>query len=108
ADDPAVQRAAQAVRQVSIGLTHTYSIALAILFLDRLGDPGDVALIESLTVRLLAGQTAAGGWNYDCPPPLEPEVRRLAAHLRQRKELVGRARAPEAAPGKRTVKDLSP
>src|SRR5262245_51641109 len=52
-DDKAVSRAADAVRQKSIALTHTYSIALSILFLDRLGDPDDVPLIESLMVRLL-------------------------------------------------------
>ena len=55
ANDPAVQAAAKAVREASAAnLTHTYSLALAIVFLDRLGEPGDVPQIESLTVRLLA------------------------------------------------------
>ena len=50
ADDPAVKKAAEAIRQASIGLTHTYSLSLSILFLDRLDDPGDVPLIESMSV----------------------------------------------------------
>src|SRR4051794_38038160 len=62
--DKGIQRAANAVRQAALSLDHTYSISLSILFLDRLGDPSDVPLIESLTVRLLAGQTSAGGWTY--------------------------------------------
>src|SRR5580704_8799901 len=40
ADDPAVQKAAAAVREESIRLTDTYSLALTLLFLDRLGDAG--------------------------------------------------------------------
>jgi len=37
-DDPAVEKAAAVVREASPRLTHTYSISLAVLFLDRLGD----------------------------------------------------------------------
>src|SRR5436190_874173 len=33
--DPVVEKAAAAVRQASIGLTHTYSLSLGIMFLDR-------------------------------------------------------------------------
>jgi hypothetical protein len=105
-EDKAVQTAADAVRRTSVGLRHTYSISLAILFLDRLGDPGDVPLIESLTVRLMAGQDGAGGWTYDCPPLSEAEARRLQAAVDQRKELVGRRELPKPGAGKRTVKDL--
>ncbi len=64
--DVAVQRAADAVRSAGVSTTYTYSISLCLLFLDRLGDPADVPLIESLVVRLLAGQNAAGGWSYAC------------------------------------------
>ncbi len=49
------------------GLTKTYELALAILFLDRLGDPGDVKWIRTCAVRLVAGQKPSGGWTYDCP-----------------------------------------
>jgi hypothetical protein len=106
ADDKDVRRAANAVRRASIPLTHTYSIALAILFFDRLGDPGDVPLIESLTVRLLAGQTGSGGWDYQCPSIGDDEILRLQATVAQRKELVGRRGPPRAGDGKRTLKDL--
>src|SRR5262245_23797620 len=56
AGDPAVRAAAAAVRQASPSLGHTYSIALAILFLERLEDPGDQTIIEVLGLRLMAGQ----------------------------------------------------
>jgi hypothetical protein len=104
ADDPAVQRAAQAVRHDCPALSHTYSIALAILFLDRLADPDDTPLIESLTVRLLAGQIqASGDWTYSCPAPNDAEVRRLKVMLDLRGRGIGRRDAPL---GKRTVKNL--
>jgi hypothetical protein len=107
ADDDAVRRAADAVRRASVHLTHNYSLSLSILFLDRLGDPGDIPLIESMTVRLLAGQTKQGGWNYDSPPLSPAEVKRLTAHLGQRNELVGRREAPQKPPpGQRTARDL--
>jgi hypothetical protein len=105
-DDKAVVRAADAVRRASLNLTHNYSIALAILFFDRLGDPADIPLIESLTVRLLAGQSVSGGWNYNSPPVSDAEVRRLRAKLTGRKELVGRREPPKPGAVKRTAKDL--
>jgi hypothetical protein len=77
ADDKAVQLAAEFVRKGAVTEKQTYSLALAILFLDRLGDPADQALIESMTVRLLGGQTRAGGWTYDCPEPSAREQERL-------------------------------
>jgi hypothetical protein len=105
ADDKDVQRAAQAVRKEAVSTTYTYAISSSILFLDRLGDPDDIPLIESLTVRLLAGQDSMGGWTYNCPAISDSERRRLQATVDQRKELVGRRELPK--PGtKRTVKDL--
>jgi hypothetical protein len=83
-DDPAIRKAADAVRRASVGLTDTYSVSLAILFLDRLGDPGDKVLIESLAVRLLAGQNSTGGWTYQCPPISQEETARLTAYVRKR------------------------
>jgi hypothetical protein len=85
ASDPVIQKAATELRQASIELTHNYSIALAILFFDRLGDPGDGYLIQTLAVRLLAGQTYADGWSYKSPPPSAEEVQRLTAWLKDRK-----------------------
>jgi hypothetical protein len=107
ADDDAVARAAQYVRQASVGCTHTYSLALGILFLDRLGDPEDVPLIESMGVRLLGGQAASGGWGYTCPAVSDTEARRLDRVVRLRKPPADRPASPPAA-GKRTVKDLHP
>ena len=70
------------VRKASTTTTHTYSIALSILFLDLLGDSDDVPLIESLMVRLLAGQDATfGGWGYTCPIISMAETRRLRPSL---------------------------
>jgi hypothetical protein len=106
-DDPAVQKAAKAVREASIPLTKTYSLSLAIMFLDRLGDPADAELIESMAVRLLAGQDATmGGWRYDCPPLADAEVRRLRESLQQRRELVARPEPPEAPERRATAQDL--
>ena len=87
--DRAVQRAAEAVRPATVTLTHTYSLALAVLFLDHLGDPADVPLIQSMGVRLLAGQKASGGWTYDCPPNSREESRRLNALITKRRSSAG-------------------
>lgn len=65
-DNRAVTDAAAACRKVALTTTDTYSVALIILFLDRLDKPADTPLIEALLVNLLAGQNAAGGWSYNC------------------------------------------
>ena len=62
--DQVVQKAAAHLRREAVKLEQTYTQALAILFFDRLGDPGDEALIQALGVRLLAGQRNAGTWTY--------------------------------------------
>ncbi len=69
ADDAALQAAAKIVRQAAPNLKLTYSLSLAIMFLDRLDDtdPQNVKLIQTMAVRLLAGQDATGRWNYLCP-----------------------------------------
>jgi len=65
--DAHVRSAARYLRQRMPELTNTYSISLAILFFDRLGDESDVARIRSLALRLIAGQRTSGGWDYSCP-----------------------------------------
>ena len=50
ADEACIKKAAEAVRQGAVANTGTYQISLSILFLDKLRDPADIALIESLTV----------------------------------------------------------
>jgi hypothetical protein len=67
ADDPVIRRVAEAVRRDAPKLDFTYEIALSILFLDRLGDAKDRELIQTLAVRLIAGQMRTGGWTYGCP-----------------------------------------
>jgi hypothetical protein len=109
ASDPAVRKAAAAVRPVTVELTHTYSLALAIMFLDRLGDPEDVTLIESMAVRLLAGQSRQGSWTYHCPAVSPAEARRLAKHVKQHAELIAKGKLPKQARKKRrTARDLPP
>jgi hypothetical protein len=65
-DDPQIRRAAERVRELAPSHPATYEISLAILFLDRLGDPDDESLIRRLAARLIAGQTTTYGWSYTC------------------------------------------
>src|SRR5260370_337309 len=96
ASDPVVQQAAELVRQHCVNSTHTYSISLAIMFLDRLDEEADVILIQSMAVRLLAGQTAARGWTYHCSSPVGvDETRRLTDLLQKRNELKGGREMPK-------------
>ncbi len=83
AGDPQVQKAAAYVRKGGPTLQKTYEIALAILFLDRLGEPADEGLIQSLALRLIGGQTAAGGWHYDCLPLSKEDEGKFLAALRE-------------------------
>ncbi len=83
ADDPTIKRAALHVRFSAATLNHTYQISLAILFLDRLGNSRDRKLIQTLGLRLVAGQNAAGGWTYTCPVLKTQEEMMLLAYLRQ-------------------------
>jgi hypothetical protein len=107
AADKDVVTAADAVRRASVNLTHTYSLALSILFLDRLGDADDVPLIESLMVRLLAGQNPQnGGWSYDCPSIGAVEERRLRTKIAERKDRTERREIDKSK--KRSEKELSP
>jgi hypothetical protein len=105
-DDDAIKRAAEVVRTSSVSQTGTYEISLAILFLDKMRDPVDIPLIESLTVKLMAGQNAAGGWGYSCPQIADSEVKRLLGLLQNRNELVGKRDLPKGDDTKRSPKDL--
>jgi hypothetical protein len=109
ADDDAVRRAADVIRNATVNnLTHNYSVSLSILFLDRLGDPEDVPLIESLMVRLMAGQSPTdGGWSYGLPQISDEEVRRLDGVVKGRKKSASRREAGKPD-SKRKVDDLAP
>ncbi|HTU92871.1 MAG TPA: hypothetical protein VMF69_22515 [Gemmataceae bacterium] len=67
ASDPIVQQAARFVRSQAAKVEWTYELSLALLFLDRLGDPKDEKLIQTFALRLIGGQSATGGWGYKCP-----------------------------------------
>jgi hypothetical protein len=104
-NDPCVQKAADAVREASPSMAHTYTLSLIIMFLDRLGEPADTPLIQALGVRLLAGQNVAGGWTYNCPVPDETEQQRLRTLVLQRNKLVARTELPKLQPGQRPPLD---
>jgi hypothetical protein len=65
--DVQIQKAAASIRRECLTMSKTYPLALSILFLDRLSDPGDEVLIQALGARLLGGQNTIGSWGYDCP-----------------------------------------
>ncbi|HEV3436777.1 MAG TPA: HEAT repeat domain-containing protein [Gemmata sp.] len=97
-DDPSVRAITAGVRDASFTTTQTYHIALCLLYLDRLGDPTDVPLIQMLGVRLLAGQNGNGGWTYECIESVPPlDERTLRTSLLTTELTTGN---PPPAPGK--------
>src|SRR5262249_50428471 len=60
-----------------------YQVAVAILFLDRLGDKQDKQLIQRLALRLVASQKRDGGWLYDSPPLSDEEHQQLYGVLQE-------------------------
>jgi hypothetical protein len=83
AKDPVIRRAASVVRGNVQRLNDTYDLALALLFLDRLGERSDRDLIQYIALRLVAGQTEVGGWNYECPLLTRAEMSKLMLFLKQ-------------------------
>jgi hypothetical protein len=82
--DPLIQRTAHYLRSHAAKLNATYELSLGVLFLDRLGDPQDKKLIQMFALRLIAGQSATGGWGYKCPilsPHLQMELFTALRHL---------------------------
>jgi hypothetical protein len=67
AGDPAVQKAVELVRGKLREVNSTYGVSVALLLLDRLGDPKDEELVRGLALRLIAFQNYGGGWGYRCP-----------------------------------------
>ncbi|MBM3980671.1 MAG: hypothetical protein FJ304_10365 [Planctomycetes bacterium] len=76
-DDPAVRAITAAVRDAAFSEVRTYQLTLFVLYLDRLGDPNDRALVQMMGVRLVAGQNADGGWTYACVPPVPAATEKL-------------------------------
>lgn len=81
-DDPQLKAAAYVVRTATPLLDSTYEVSLAILFLDRMGDPKDRDRIQQLAVRLIVGQTPTGGWAYKVPIPQKEDTTKILAVLR--------------------------
>ena len=81
--DPVVRKALAYVRQWSPAETKTYDLALAILLLDRVGEARDRRLLQTLALRLAAGQRSSGGWSYKCPPLNAAETENLFTALQQ-------------------------
>jgi hypothetical protein len=97
ADDLALRKVATLTRAAWRSLDATYDLALAVLFLDRLGDPADEKLIEGLALRLVAGQCRCGGWCYRCPtmsPAKEKELREVLDQVRRHDEAGGGGPSP--------------
>jgi hypothetical protein len=90
AGDAAIQRVARYVRANISSATKTYEIAVAILFLDRLGEAEDRTVIRSLALRLAAGQSRLGGWGYNCPVLTPDQEKKVLEALAQQKEKHGR------------------
>jgi hypothetical protein len=65
--DPAVVAAARYVRHEAVRSAHNYSVSLAALFLERLGEKDDAPVVKSLVERIVAGQLPSGGWTYALP-----------------------------------------
>lgn len=80
-NDPVILESARLVRLLAPAEEKVYGISTAILFLDRLGNPGDRTLIRTLSARLVAGQKPSGGWTYVCPILSVPETNQLLALL---------------------------
>src|SRR5262249_8634907 len=102
-------------------LEHTYDLSLAVLFLDRLEQPGDRALIQGLALRIAAGQTEKGGWDYKCPILSPPQMGTLLTFLQSNRpktvfqvavrddltKVVGQAKYQEttSSPGEKARRD---
>ena len=65
--DPIIDKAHRYVQKEMESVKGTYDIALAILFLSRVGDRDNRSKIRDLAARLIAGQNEEGGWGYTCP-----------------------------------------
>lgn len=80
-NDPVLLKAEAFVRKSLLTMDNTYDISLSILFLDRLGKKEDEKVIQGLALRLIAGQSATGGWGYTCPTPAPAAIHELLGVL---------------------------
>ncbi|MCS6976236.1 MAG: HEAT repeat domain-containing protein [Gemmatales bacterium] len=92
-DDKMITEAAAIVRAAVPRLTKTYSISLAVIFLDRYRHGKDPELVRRMAVRLAAAQNQGdGGWSYDVPhltPQQEAQWMATLKRLRNVKNVQG-------------------
>lgn len=81
--DPGLRNAASGIRRHADELENTYEVALAILFLDRMGEKSDKRIIQMLAGRLIAAQTPTGGWGYNTTKYTASESATLLSALRK-------------------------
>jgi hypothetical protein len=85
--DPCIVGAANYVRKHWKDNRATYEIALAILFLDKLGekvgDKKDKGIITALALRLIHTQNNVGGWSYNCQILTPTEATALMTALKK-------------------------
>jgi hypothetical protein len=94
-NDVSVQSAANFVRASIAKIDMNYEVSLAILFLDRLGDPRDRPIIQGLALRLLSDQDEAGGWTYASTALNPQEMCQLFAFLRPNRPLYDQIANPK-------------
>lgn len=91
--DPAVQQAIGWVRRSARNTRFTYTLALSVLFLDRLMERKDVSAEDKATykdiirrhaLQMIAAQHVTGGWNYNCQVMTEEEQTSLLRQLQTR------------------------
>src|SRR5438105_6311115 len=100
ASDLALRAAASFIIAQTKSLEDTYDLSLAILFLDRLGGAKYKGRIQTLALRLIAGQTLTGGWSYECPTLSVSQQSELLKILRQLEQIEKAGAVPAAAGGK--------
>jgi hypothetical protein len=96
ADDPAVVKAAQAVRTQANQQNQTYDMAICVWFLDKLNDPQDRQTIQTLALRLIASQRINGGWDYTSFTLTDANQKEMLASLKEQAS----GKKPPTAPEK--------
>jgi hypothetical protein len=88
ATDELIKNIAGYIRLQGPEMNQVYDLALSMIFLDKLNDPGDDPLIQSLAVRLLGAQSETDGdWTYHTGVLKAEERLRLAEVLKQADEI---------------------
>lgn len=97
--DPVIVNITKFVREQSFTMNKTYQTSLAIMYLDRVGDPKDIPLIQMMGVRLVVGQSPGGGWTYNAVPTVTGEAAEyLRTKITDGRELAVKDGRPEVHP----------